>query len=64
MDNSSIDPSLAEVRKWRKSLQEDLSAFDSSAEIEEIHRRAQDLMRDHGIQLRVEQRRSRGEILS
>ncbi len=64
MNNSSTDPSLAEVRKWRENLQEELSSLDSSAEIEEIHRRAQGLMKEHDIQLRFEQRRSRGEILS
>ncbi len=62
MDDSSIDPSLAEVRKWRENLQRELSPLGSSAEIEEIHRRAQGLMKDHDIELRVEPRRSRGEI--
>ncbi len=59
----TIDPSLAEVRKWRENLQEELSAFGSSVEIGEIHPRARDLMRTHGIELRVERRRSREKVV-
>jgi len=62
MTDAKIDPSLAEVREWRESLQKELSLLDSKAELQEIHRRAQNLMRSHGLELKTVESRSRKEV--
>lgn len=64
MKKVKMDPSLAEVRKWRETLQEELAPLGPAAELEEIHRRAQDLMKSHGIELKTEKPRSRQNIAS
>ena len=64
MSTAKIDPSLAEVRKWREALQKELSTLDPTAELEEIHRRAQKLMRERGVELKVEHPRAREKLAS
>ena len=58
MDKDRMDPSLAEVRKWREDLQNEFSHLDAAAEIEEVHRRVQDLVQNRGLKLRFEESRS------
>ncbi len=57
MDKDKVDPSLAEVRRWREDLQKDLQHLNPAEEIEEVHRRAQDLVRAGGYKLRFEEPR-------
>lgn len=56
MSDPRIDPSLAEVRRWRKEAQEDLSHLDSESAMKEVHRRSEEFMRTYGLKLRVEKR--------
>ncbi len=56
MNGSKIDPSLAEVRRWREKAQRDTSHLDANSAKEEIHRRSKEFMRAHGLELKVERR--------
>ncbi|MCP4549223.1 MAG: hypothetical protein GY835_22445 [bacterium] len=58
MNRERIDPSLAEVRQWRESLQSELSHLDSKAEAQDVHRRAEAFMRDYGLRLKTQSRTS------
>lgn len=49
MEEARIDRSLAEVRRWRKEAQEELSQLGSEAEAEELNRRAESVIREYGL---------------
>ena len=54
MSYTKSDPSLAEVRRWRKEAQKEAPHLDSELAIEKVHRRAEEFMRTHGLSLKVE----------
>ena len=54
MNDVRIDPSLAEVRRWREEAQQDLSHLNSESAIKEVHRRSEEFVRTHGLDLRTE----------
>ena len=56
MSEAKIDPSLAEVRRWRDEAQKKRSELDSESAIREIHRASEEFMRSHGLKLKVETR--------
>ncbi len=56
MSDTRVDPSLAEVRRWREEAQKDLSHLDSESAIREVHRRSEEFLRTYGLKLRVEKR--------
>ncbi len=49
MEEAKIDPSLAEVREWRKEAQEEFSHLSREAEAEELSRRAEAIARQYGL---------------
>jgi|GEM_PF-6726347 len=54
MTETKMDPSLAEVRRWRLEAQRELGHLDSAARIAQIHGRAERFMQEHGLDLKVE----------
>jgi hypothetical protein len=56
MNDMRIDSSLAEVRRWREQAQQDLSHLNSESAIKEVHRRSEEFMQTHGLDLRAEKR--------
>lgn len=56
MDEQKVDPSLAEVRRWRSEAQEELSRLGPEAEAEELNRRGEEIIRRY--HLTTEPRRS------
>lgn len=49
MEEAKIDRSLAEVRQWRKEVQEELGELSPEAEAEELNRRAEAIIREYGL---------------
>ena len=54
MNETRIDPSLAEVRRWREEAQQELSQLDSESARKEVHRKSEDFIRTYGLRLRTE----------
>jgi len=54
MSDARIDPSLAEVRRWREEAQKELSQLDSESARKEVHRKAEEFMQTYGLKLRIE----------
>jgi len=56
MSDARIDPSLAEVRRWREEAQKELSQLDPELARKEVHRKSEEFMQTHGLKLRTEKR--------
>lgn len=54
MTEMKMDPSLAEVRRWRQEAQRELEQLDSASRIAQIHDRAQRFMKEQGLDLKIE----------
>lgn len=53
MKKAKIDRSLAEVRQWRKEVQEELGRLSPEAEAEELNRRAEATILQYGLNIRT-----------
>jgi len=52
MEETKIDRSLAEVREWRKEVQEEFGHLSREAEAEELSRRAEAVIRQYGLKVK------------
>jgi hypothetical protein len=57
MSRPKIDPSLAEVRQWRESLQKERSHLSLEDQVQEIRRGAERFAKSHGLELKYEETR-------